>query len=249
MSHLSDLEDPENENVFNTAAKYLTQIVDELDKETLLQFYGLYKQATIGACNIPKPGMFAIQAKAKWKVWSDLKQMSKGSAMQLYVHKLSEIKSDWKAHADIRNMSNQQWVAVSRPQIEDNNEISESQKTCFDYVKEGNVDKLRQLLAADSHHVITDINAQDDSGLALVHWAADRGNVGGLEVLLKHGANVNIVDGEGQTALHYAASVGQVNCVKLLIKFGADRTICDASGNTCIDVADNETNISELLKS
>lgn len=31
-----------------------------------LQLYGLYKQATVGDCNTPKPAIYEFVAKAKW---------------------------------------------------------------------------------------------------------------------------------------------------------------------------------------
>ena len=34
-----------------------------LSNETKLEFYGLYKQATVGPCNTSKPGLFDLKGK------------------------------------------------------------------------------------------------------------------------------------------------------------------------------------------
>lgn len=52
-------------------------------QETL---YGLYKQGTIGKCNIPKPsGWFDLKGQAKWNAWSKLGDMSSDEAKSKYV--------------------------------------------------------------------------------------------------------------------------------------------------------------------
>ena len=57
-----------------------------VSNEDMLTGYSLYKQATIGDCNIPAPSMFSFrvhfficlsfQEKAKWTAWNALKGIS-----------------------------------------------------------------------------------------------------------------------------------------------------------------------------
>jgi acyl-CoA-binding protein len=56
------------EEEFDAAATYLAMHVSSLSDPVKLQFYGLYKQATEGPCDAPKPGMFDMKGKAKWCV-------------------------------------------------------------------------------------------------------------------------------------------------------------------------------------
>jgi diazepam-binding inhibitor (GABA receptor modulator, acyl-CoA-binding protein) len=54
--------------------------------EVLLQFYGLYKQATEGDVNIDKPtNFFDIAGVAKYNAWELLKGIDKEAAMQKYI--------------------------------------------------------------------------------------------------------------------------------------------------------------------
>lgn len=247
------------ERDFNDAANYVQQIVAKLDKSALLEFYGLYKQSTIGKCDTPKPGMFGLQAKAKWNAWNQLADMTKEAAQLAYVSKLTDLYPNWNeraaAAADGRNSSkpkSEQWASVSIPQIMDDDlmaDIAEADKTCLDFVKDGNVEALRQWLdSAGADEIKPHLSVVDETGLAMLHWAADRGQADVLKLLLEHGVEVNIVDNEGQTALHYAAMVGHVECVRILCEFKANRTLRDAEGHTCLDVAE-DAEIVALLKS
>lgn len=255
MSDPLDIDDTVEvvEQDFNEAAQFLQSIVAELDEAVLLEFYGLYKQATVGKCDTPKPGIFSIKAKTKWNAWNRLGDMTKANAMIIYVNKMSSLKPEWQNTAANSSKKKQgQWMSVSQPQImpedADLEDVAEADKTCFDYVKDGNVEKLLEMLdACATNATKPHLSAKDELGLALIHWAADRGNKIILEVLLQHGVDVNAVDMEGQTALHYAASVGHVECVEILLKFYADRTIKDVDGHTCVDVAESVA-IADLLR-
>jgi diazepam-binding inhibitor (GABA receptor modulating acyl-CoA-binding protein) len=59
-----------------------------LDNDTLLNLYGLYKQALEGDCNISKPGFFDLKGNAKWSAWNDNLGMDKSTAMRRYVRKV-----------------------------------------------------------------------------------------------------------------------------------------------------------------
>ncbi|EDV30701.1 uncharacterized protein Dana_GF14989 [Drosophila ananassae] len=57
----------------------------------MLKFYGLFKQATEGACDQKKPGFWDVVGRAKWDAWHDNRHLNKEQAMQRYVESLKEI--------------------------------------------------------------------------------------------------------------------------------------------------------------
>uniref|UniRef100_A0A3B4Y7M5 Acyl-CoA-binding domain-containing protein 5 n=1 Tax=Seriola lalandi dorsalis TaxID=1841481 RepID=A0A3B4Y7M5_SERLL len=59
--------------------------------DMMLKFYSYYKQATVGACNIPRPGFWDAVGKAKWDAWDSLGNMSKEEAMAAYVEEMKLI--------------------------------------------------------------------------------------------------------------------------------------------------------------
>jgi len=68
-------------------------------KKKKLQFYGYYKCATIGPCNIKAPSMFTMVARAKWDAWNKMGSISKQEAMRLYVTLIEDIDINWKKTA------------------------------------------------------------------------------------------------------------------------------------------------------
>ena len=65
-----------NQDIFQNATEYVKTIIGKLTAEDLLFFYGRYKQATIGPCNVDKPSFFDFQGKQKWNAWKNLGDMS-----------------------------------------------------------------------------------------------------------------------------------------------------------------------------
>nr|XP_046227084.1 acyl-CoA-binding domain-containing protein 5A [Scatophagus argus] len=59
--------------------------------DMMLKFYSYYKQATVGACNIPRPGFWDAVGKAKWDAWNSLGDMPKEAAMAGYVDEMKLI--------------------------------------------------------------------------------------------------------------------------------------------------------------
>lgn len=59
--------------------------------QLMLKFYGFYKQATEGPCDLPKPAFWDVVGKAKWDAWNKLGDMPKEEAMNLYVEELKKI--------------------------------------------------------------------------------------------------------------------------------------------------------------
>ncbi|KAM4543626.1 acyl-CoA-binding domain-containing protein 5A [Fundulus diaphanus] len=59
--------------------------------DMMLKFYSYYKQATIGPCNVPRPGFWDVVGKAKWDAWNSLGEMSEEEAMAAYVDQMKLI--------------------------------------------------------------------------------------------------------------------------------------------------------------
>ena len=57
----------------------------EIENSVKLEFYGLYKQATVGDVNCEAPWGFQIVQRAKWDAWNAVKGMSKDDAMLKYI--------------------------------------------------------------------------------------------------------------------------------------------------------------------
>lgn len=70
---------------FNKAKERLNSLKEDPGNEVKLQMYALFKQATVGKCNAPKPGMMDIVGKYKWNAWNDLGNMTQDEAQLKYI--------------------------------------------------------------------------------------------------------------------------------------------------------------------
>jgi len=244
---------PELSAMFERAANCLKSIVDKLETKQLLELYAFYKQATEGPCNIPRPHWYEMQAKHKWEAWRALGDMSRVTAMKSYVQLISELDDGWKDASLERsggdnssdNSGKSGWVTVSCMSNTDEY-LDDADKTIFDWVKEGNAEKVCEFAQKSS---LRDSNMTDSEGMGLIHWAADRGNLAMLKCLVKDlMADVNMRDGDGQTALHYAASCGHADVVKFLLDNGGDPSVADVDGMLPVDVASGSEIVEYLNK-
>ncbi|KAJ2744668.1 Acyl-CoA-binding domain-containing protein 1 [Coemansia sp. BCRC 34301] len=83
---------------FDKAAKKAPTLPDSVTNVEKLALYGLFKQATVGEITdkTPKPGMFDIAGKAKFKAWTEKKGMDKVKAQKEYIALVETLA---KAHA------------------------------------------------------------------------------------------------------------------------------------------------------
>ncbi|XP_067648820.1 acyl-CoA-binding protein-like isoform X2 [Haliotis asinina] len=84
-----------DEAEFNKAAEEVKNLKSKPSDDEMLEIYALYKQATVGDCNTPKPGMLDLKGKAKWTAWDGKKGMSQDEARVQYVAKVEELKGKY----------------------------------------------------------------------------------------------------------------------------------------------------------
>jgi diazepam-binding inhibitor (GABA receptor modulator, acyl-CoA-binding protein) len=77
--------------VFAEAAERVKQLTEAPSNEDQLELYANFKQANVGDCNTPRPGLFAMKEKAKWDAWNAVKGTSKDDAMKTYVAKVDSL--------------------------------------------------------------------------------------------------------------------------------------------------------------
>eukprot|EP00897_Mesotaenium_endlicherianum_P001352 jgi/Mesen1/1244/ME000129S00341 len=67
-------------------------------KESKLEYYKYYKQATEGDVQGSQPNFLQFEARAKWDAWNSVKGLSKEEAMQKYIDLLAAGDADWEQH-------------------------------------------------------------------------------------------------------------------------------------------------------
>lgn len=76
----------------------------------------------------------------------------------------------------------------------------------------------------------------DDRGRSALHFAADRGLVGAVEMLLRHDAVVDAKTPHGDTALLWAAKAGRVAVADALLAAGADPRLRNSRDESALSV-------------
>ncbi|RWS22421.1 enoyl-CoA delta isomerase 2-like protein [Leptotrombidium deliense] len=76
---------------FKDAIDKVTKLKDDPGNESKLKLYGLFKQATVGKCNQPKPGALDFVGKYKWQAWNSLGSLSQADAKKQYVETVEHL--------------------------------------------------------------------------------------------------------------------------------------------------------------
>uniref|UniRef100_A0A8C3WE97 Enoyl-CoA delta isomerase 2 n=1 Tax=Catagonus wagneri TaxID=51154 RepID=A0A8C3WE97_9CETA len=84
---------------FANAMSQVKLLKKDPGNEVKLKLYALYKQATEGPCNVPKPGVLDFVVKAKWDAWNALGGLSKEAARRSYVDLVSSLSASSSGRA------------------------------------------------------------------------------------------------------------------------------------------------------
>ncbi|XP_030501488.1 acyl-CoA-binding protein isoform X2 [Cannabis sativa] len=76
---------------FEEHAEKAKTLPESTTNENKLILYGLYKQATVGPVDTPRPGMLYMREKAKWDAWKAVEAKSKDEAMSDYITKVKQL--------------------------------------------------------------------------------------------------------------------------------------------------------------
>lgn len=79
------------ENNFDMSCMLVKTLVKPPSNNDLLYLYGMYKQGTIGNCNVNEPSRFSVKQHAKWDAWNMNRDIEKSVAMAFYIAKVDEI--------------------------------------------------------------------------------------------------------------------------------------------------------------
>lgn len=60
---------------FDAAVTMIRTANVDISNSLKLEFYALYKQATVGPCTAAKPGLLDFTGRAKWTAWNDKKDL------------------------------------------------------------------------------------------------------------------------------------------------------------------------------
>jgi ankyrin repeat protein len=114
-----------------------------------------------------------------------------------------------------------------------------------DAAEKGDLQKIKTLLRDNP-----DLVSSKDVGLGRtpLHWAAIKGHIEVVELLLANGAAVNAKDRHGDTPLHAAAEGGRYDAAALLLAKGAEVNMRDIEGITPLSMAISVAVVDLLLQ-
>ncbi|KAG2226641.1 hypothetical protein INT45_005127, partial [Circinella minor] len=229
---------------FEHASTFLNTHNVPLSNDQKLKVYSLFKQATVGDCNVSKPSLFEFVGRAKWDAWNELRGMSMENAKQTYVETVESFQVGWSRQEGVYELSDDDDTTTTEKKNNNQkyfNVFSEDTEDLFGYARQNNLDGVRNTISNQKEL----LNSQDEDGLTALHHACDRGNIDTVKLLLELGANVNakvckelLSTNDEETPLHYACISEQLETAQLLLKYGCDETIRDSSGETAFEQAE-----------
>jgi hypothetical protein len=124
--------------------------------------------------------------------------------------------------------------------------LTDKDKAFWAAAKEGDIDKVKSLLAEGIDIDIYGSTIGVDFGCTALFWAAANNHKDIVELLIEKGAYIDAGAGIGGTPIARAAYEGHKDIVELLIVKGADVNAKDGTGTSPLDSADDS--VAEILR-
>jgi ankyrin repeat protein len=258
---------------FQTCVELMGPQLPSLPQRTQLEYYGLFKQGTIG--NVEEyqpqpPPSYNLIASAKYHAWKEKSGMSRVTAMQKYIDRVvqfeyvksigggdhdddekGDVELEGDAVMDVVGMGNKPSTLVHDNEDNDQEELYAQEDARYPLhaaARDGRLNEIQSLLTSLSsiNNYIT--NTLDSSGQTPLHLAVDRGNVDCMKALIVGGSNFHAVDSEGISVLSAAVIGGNVDCCRILLSLGCDPFQKDNDGDTPFDSAQDDKELRELFE-
>ena len=245
-----DFKDGSEESLVNERFQACVRVMGPqlsiLPQQTQLDYYGLYKQGTLGDCSeyqSEPPPSYDLVASAKYQTWVRLGGMDRMTAMQNYIEKALHYQfiknigegedQDYELEGDpaidMMGLGDKPSTLVDEYEYEkDVIALEDSQYPIHAAAREGDFDGLKKFLEAFASDTTT---ATTTSSVITTTGGGKSNNTNHLQ------HSPNTLDFQGQTPLHLATDRGHVECVKALILAGADINAVDHDGISILQTA------------
>ena len=225
---------------FDRAARFAgSGALGNLDGTKRLKLYGLFKQAKFGPNTDERPWAADLRGCAKWDAWQAERGSTSSEAAEAYVAFVGSLAPGWEKEnlEDVEAIKRRgggggggggMGISVSTMRVpDDDSDLGPSKEDdVFVRCSRGQISEVLKDLDSGA----ADVNARDDQGMTLLHWACDRDHRELATVLLDRGADVDAVDGDGMTPFHLAVLCENDDLALLLIRRGANPEIKNSDG-------------------
>ncbi|KAL8450403.1 hypothetical protein Emag_003249 [Eimeria magna] len=221
---------------FEDACVAVESAADGLPGASRLELYALYKQAIDGDCEEEEPSRLQAVARSKWAAWRAKRGVTSEEAKAAYVQLASDLGLLQEMQEDaregrsgvglLRRATNRRGTKSAALPLK---EISSPSGRLW---KAGWLETEALCWSRDDSLV----NVTGEGRMTALHFAADRGFVDIVRLLIDRGADVNHTDDSGETPLHVAIAADQNEIVAMLIDAGADTSIKNNEGNSCAEL-------------